>query len=321
MNDIIYTTTFKTYRVEIDSPLIELSKSAWIEKSNIFEEDPKIYNRSMFMLSGMDEDPNYSQLNFFKKLSNSSVRLRTVHTGKESEKSPFQLHDCSYIAIAIAILCDHWFVAGLETFQNNRTVSPASLGSGYAFFLGSNSTDPVVIKRDDEINLKNIYEFVYKKLTTLSWEDDDAKLLLLFSRCVVKSPMPRMSVLKLGLSHLFTEWDDLILNSALFFESLLTKESRKVLKGAKEWNKHFAPEFSIDEELIDVVFQYRHCVSHANPTDAQKKILAWKEKIALDDLKVAQVLKTGIWRTARLCMRAMISNESKYLEFRRMRPN
>ncbi len=313
---LIYTTTFKTYHIEIESGEIQLSRAAWIEKSDKFKNQPGNFDPYFFHSF---EDPQFGLSRFDKQLVESVVRLKTIHTAKEGDETPFQLHDCSHIAIALSILYKPWFVVGIETFENNRNANPG-YGPYISFFIGDKEAGPVYIPKQEESRLMHIYNFVYSTLTSLSWESDDARLLLLFVRCVLRTPSQRFAVLKLSLEHLFSEWHATILNAALFFEFLLTKESHNYSKGIQKWNEIFT--FAqIDDESIDKVFRYRHLVAHSNPTKAIKVIDEWKMKIGFDDLKISELIRKVIWSTAKNCMLAVIENDALYKRFQSEKPD
>jgi hypothetical protein len=307
--------------VRIESSTIALSNSAWIEKSTEFVGMPENFSPNMLAFTGINDDPNYGLTRFYKELLESDVQIRVTFSGEEFEKNPFQLHDCAHIAIAIAILCDPWFVVGIEKFENNRSPDSPSLGPWTTFFIGENSQEPATIARNDEIQLKQIYAFVYQALAHSSWEDQMTKLLLLFLRCVVRGPYQRFPVLNIGLDHLFTEWHNSILNAALFFESLFTNESNNIRQGVQIWNRLYKSAAAVDEELIDIIFQHRHLVSHPNPTRAIHKISHWKNGLGLNDIHVTDVIRKGIWRSAKTCMRAIINNPNQFHEFQKTRPD
>lgn len=314
---LIYTTIFKAYHLNIESDCIQLSQSAWIERSNDFINQPNNFHPSLLAFSGKSE---YGLSGYYQQLIESPIRLRTIHTEEEEEGNPFQIHDCSHIAIAATILCEPWFVVGIESFLNNRTPGNASLGPYTTFFVGDNSVEPAQISKSEEDRLIHIYKFVHRSLALSSWESDNAKLLLLFLRCVARTPYQRFTVLKLGLDHLFTEWHATILNAALFFEYLFTNESKNYGGGIQIWNRIYSPTAYVDEGLVDIVFYYRHLVAHSNPTYAKRQISDWKAHSGFDDQTACQMIRRTIWSTAKTCLRAIIDDEAKYCAFQSARP-
>jgi hypothetical protein len=316
-NELIYTTTFKAYHLDIESSRIQLSQSAWIEKSDEYINQPSNFSPS-FIWSF--DDPQFGLSRFSKQLIASAVRLRTVHTASEADTIQFQIHNCSHIAIASAILCKPWFVVGIETFENNRD-NNSGIGPEMSLFVGEKSAKPAYIPSSMESILIRIYNFVYRSIALSSWDSDDAKLLLLFLRCVLRTPYQRFTVLKLSLDHLFSEWHATILNAAIFFEYLFTNKSEDYQKGIQKWNIIFQSSALVDEELIDKVFRFRHLVAHSNPTRAKKIIEDWKNQSGFDDLKMADVIRETIWSTAKTCMYAIIENNALYQRFQKERPN
>lgn len=317
---LTYTTTFKVCHLNIESPCIQLSESAWIERSNSFVDQPDSFDLSL-LASSVSDDLRFGLLKFYQQLLASPIQLRTIHTDEEMESNPFQVHHCSYIAMAATILCDPWFVVGLGSSHNSRDPSNSGLAPSTAFFVGDNSAEPAHISKFDEDELIHIYKFLYRTLALSSWGSDDAKLLLLFLKCVVPTPYQRFTVLNIGLDHLFTEWDAMILNAALFFEYLFTNESRDYKKGIQKWNQMYCPTANVDELLLDIVFKYRHLVAHSNPTKAQRQILDWKTNSGFNDQTASQEIRRAIWSTAKTCLRTIINGENKYREFQNERPN
>jgi hypothetical protein len=317
-SELIYTTSLKAFNLEIESPSIGLSESAWIESSSKFINKP-LDASSLYGFSSL-EDPQFGLTKFLPMLVSSPVIFRTKHTEKEFERNPFQVHDCSYIAAAISIVCDPWFVVGIDIFSNNRDPDNYSLGPWITFFVGDNSGKPGKIFKKDEQTLIIAYKFVYNNLALSSWDSEIGKLILLFLRCVTRTPYQRFNVLKLGLDHLFTEWHATVLNAALFFEYLLTKESEKRPSGVKHWNNIFTSDYQLDENLIDMIFQYRHIVTHFNPTSALRKIDEWKTRAGLDSGAALAAIRRAIWSSAKTCLRAIVEDEETFHSFCRTKP-
>jgi hypothetical protein len=307
-----YSSIFKAFHLDVDSASIQVDEQAWIEKSTEYINTPSISYPSFLDSS---DDPQFGLRRFYADLRASPVRLRTAHNDQELEEHPFAVHDCSHLGIAVSILCDPWFVVGIETFFNDRELNNPSFGLYTSFFTGENASDPACIHTEDEDHLKTIYSFVHRNLAFTSWDGGTAKLLLLFLRCVVRTPYQRFTVLKLGLDHLFTEWDATILNAALFLEYLLTNESDNPITGVQVWNSVMPPTAKLNEKEVDIIFRYRHLVAHSNPTRAKHRIETWmkEQKIANDEAILA--VRRSIWMNAKKCIRAIIDDENKYYEF------
>ncbi|MBI2803626.1 MAG: hypothetical protein HYX68_01415 [Planctomycetes bacterium] len=299
------TTSFKVFHVETESQSIQLSHSAWLERSEEFARPPSNYHMP-FLWSDRSE---IELERFWNPLLESPVRLRTVYPPREFEDSPFQRHDCAHGAIAISILCVPWFVAGDPT-----------QGANTSLFLGEKTTGAAQIHKCDEDRLVKIYDFVYRTLTSMSAENDDAKLLFYFLKCVLHGPSPRCSVLKLDLHHLFTEFHLAVSSGALFLEHILTKKSRSWSNGLKKWNE-FIPEAPIDMAEVNPIFQYRHVMSHSNATDAQRQILEWKKDQGHDDLQAFETIRRTVWVMAKACLRAIVLDQERYREFQKARPD
>ena len=319
-SELIYTQVFKTVHLEIESPSIQLSESAWIVRSPSFVNMPHGVDLGFAAFFSGFDDPQFGLMKFLQSLVSSPVILRATHTEEESEKTPFQIHDCSYAATAISIVCDPWFVVGIENFSNNRDPAHPSLSPYTTFFVGDSSEEPAKIFRDAEEKLIRAYEFVYRSLALSSWDSVEGRLVLMFLRCVTRTPYQRFAVLKLGLDHLFTEWHATVLNGALFFEYLLTKESDDRRGGVRHWNKTFSPYSQLDEDLIDILFQYRHIVAHFNPTRARSRIEEWKKKGGLDDEAALSGIRRSIWFNAKTCLRAIVDYDDKFQYFWRSKP-
>jgi hypothetical protein len=204
---------------------------------------------------------------------------------------------------------------GLEIFGKNYDLTNPSLGPYSTLFIGDKSGKPAKISKNAEDRLIRAYKFVYDSLALFSWDSEKGRLVLLFLRCVAHTPYQRFQVLKLGLDHLFTEWHASVLNGALFFEYLLTKESDDRRGGIRHWNKTFDLYYQLDEEIIDVLFQYRHMVAHFNPTRAIRMIKEWKGKYGLHDEAALEAVKSSIWSYAKKCLRAIVDDEKKFEDF------
>lgn len=312
---MLYTTTFKAYNLELASSSIQLSDSAWIEQCPDFSGAPSF---EPSLLSLADEHPQYGLSRFYQELVGSPVRLRTVHSADQQEENPFKLNDCAYVAIAIAINHDPWFVVGIESLSNNLRPDNPSQGPYSSFFNGRKG--PLKVRKADESDLEEKYNFVYKTLTESDWDEDLAKLLLQALKCIAKPPYQQFPVLKLGLGHLFTDWDSTILSAALFLENLLTTEGRGRSQGLREWNEIYTTSV-LDESLVELVFQYRNLVVHSNATCARSRVAAWRDEGHLSEEDAITVIAEFIFMTAKRVLRAISSNDiQKWQDFKRRRP-
>ena len=115
---LVYTTTFKLFNVVTASRHIGLSEDAWIETRSEFKGEPSQFSPHLLVF---DTSPLGSGLRrFFQQLLDSEVMIGSRHTEEEAENNPFDVHDCSYIALAISILTDCRFVAVLRLFATTR---------------------------------------------------------------------------------------------------------------------------------------------------------------------------------------------------------
>src|SRR5260370_3798234 len=115
---LTYTSTYKAYQLETESPIIQLSECAWIETSDDVVSQPVMHPDIWYLPPFMNKQP---ELDKFKDvLISSRTRLKTMHTEEEFEKDPFRVHKCAYIAIALSILCNEWLGVGPGSFLNNR---------------------------------------------------------------------------------------------------------------------------------------------------------------------------------------------------------
>jgi hypothetical protein len=310
-----YTTIFKAHNLEIESPSIALSESAWIERNMEFSGHPRMFNPVLLI---RDRHP-FGITRFFADLLNSSHRFRAIHAASEGDSNPFQVSDCSHIAIAVSILCDEWFVIGIESFSNSVEPENTSCGPETTFFTGRKD-QRARIARSQEPELIRIYEFVARAFAA-TWESDEARLLLHFLKCIVPGSPPGFTVLKLGLDHLFSEWHATVLAAAVFFEFLFTNESVNYVLGIQMWNELFGAVASVDVEAVKAVFAYRHVGMHSNASKSRVRIAEWKRQHGYSDLEGIEAVKRCIWSTAKNCVRAIINDESSYREFRKVRPD
>jgi len=315
---LTYTSTFKAHNLETESSVVQLSECAWIETSDDYIEKPAGHLHSLLYFGFGQEDPQYGLSKFLQPLIDSPIRFRTVHTQKEANDNPFLLHDCTHIAIALSIVCDTWFVCGIESFGNSSNPNTPSIGSEFNFFSGK--PDLSRLTKNDERPLLDAYKFVYRSLTNKSWESEENLLLFHYLKCVVRLPYQRFTVLKIGLDHIFTEWHALILNAALFFERLLTEESSNRKLGVQQWNSVMGVDASLDEEFIEVLFNYRHTISHSNPTRAIGKIADWINHQQGDALSINREFRNKLYSAARSCFRAIVFEPENFIEFKCKRP-
>jgi hypothetical protein len=308
---LVYTTTFKLVNVTTDSQYIELAKDAWIETKAEFKGKPENFPPQLFFA------PNHSELGltkFYDSLLDSKIIIGTRHTGAESENNPFDLHECSYIALAISLLSDYWFVAGIESFSNNKTQDNPSMGPWTSFFMGKKKGQ-VEITLKDEKTLKENYNFIFQSLRSPTFNEKKAKLLFMYLRCIVYPPDQHFVALKMGIPSLLNEKTAIIVNSSLFFEHVFTSiywTSKKGEKGVVIWNKEY-PDLPMDfEDEINIVMNYRHTIVHDTAEFARKKIEKWQQKHGIPDEEILERVKEIAVCNVKNITRKIIKDYEKY---------
>ena len=153
----IYTSIFKTCHLDIESEQVNLSDGAFIEKSS--EYSGKLVSERfelppMMMSNRMDSQFDLSK--FCEDLINSEIRLRVRYIEEKERNQPFARDHCSYIAVALSILCDSWFVVGLEEFDCHDSPNPPSIGPHTTYFLDNDSEGSANIDADQENELRDI---------------------------------------------------------------------------------------------------------------------------------------------------------------------
>jgi hypothetical protein len=263
-----------------------------------------------------DNDPTgFGLSRFYKPLLGSEVAIFTLHTAEDIEKNPFDIDNCSYIAIAISILADYFFVAGIETFSNNRDPKSPSLGPWTSLFMGKKNGQ-VSISSSDELRLVNIYDFVFKALRASTYDESKSKLIFYYLRSTVKTSNQPFTVLKLGIQPVLNQRTAVVVNTALFFEHVFTKESRDLSRGVKEWNKVFGSTTHLNFDDIDLILKYRHILVHDNATTAQAYINQWKKKNNVLDDDMFEKIETIAISVVKSCMRTIIEDYPNYQLYR-----
>jgi len=316
--DLIYTTTYKAFHLKTESLSIQISDDVWIETSEDFVGQPEV-NPRLSYFPGTPSDPQFGLSKFEDALIKSPIRLRVTNSEEDEEKYPFDRDECAYIATALSIVSDDWFVVGIESFSNSREPQNPSFGPFCTFFKGENSDGGSTIRKADEPLVIKGYNFVYQSLSEASWDSDNAKLVFLFLKCVTHASTQDVHVLKVGLSHLFTEWHSTVLFASLFFENVFSEESRNMLGGVDLWNKIFGQIYNIDREFVDAVMNYRHLVAHNNATDALSRLSKWKQLSGYDDRAAHDAVQKFIPKTAKVIMRAIITEGTKFSDYLKQR--
>lgn len=317
-NDLIYTTTFKLYNVALaSSTKIDLAQDVWIESAPQHKRQPKNFSVAMLQF---DKDPLGFELSrFYQSLIESDVVIGTRHFSNEMDSNPFNLHDCSYIAIALSILSDYFFVAGIETFSNNKNTNPPSLGPWTSLFMGK-KTNQVIVTSSNEPQLLQIYDFIFQSLRAFSHDLTKAKLIFLYLKCIVRQPNQQFTALKMNIQPLINERSAVIVNAALFFENIFTQESRNLLAGVDLWNKNFGATCAVKRDDINLVMKYRHVLVHNNATDSEKYINNWKGKNNFSDKEAFDNIEETAISTVKRCMRTITTNYGGYSSYRATLP-
>ena len=320
MNDknLLYTTIFKLHNVVFaSSRKINLAKDVWIEATPEHKGQPAYFSTSMLMF---DRDPLGLGLSrFYKSLIDSDVVIGTQHFQDEMYNDPFDLHDCSYIAIALSILSNYFFVAGIDTFSNNSSVNSPSLGHWTTLFMGK-KTNQVIITSPDESRLLQIYNFVFQSLRASSHDAAKEKLIFLYLKCIIRQPNQQLTVLKMGVQPLLNGRSATIVNTALFFVHIFTQESGNPLDGVDFWNKNFGKICAVKRDDVNLIMRYRHILVHDNATRAEKHINDWKRKNGFSDKEAFDNIEEIAMLIVKNCMREIVTNYQSYLSYRATLP-
>ncbi|KXK12122.1 MAG: hypothetical protein UZ14_CFX002002476 [Chloroflexi bacterium OLB14] len=317
-NNLLYTTIFKLHNVVLaSSKKINLAKDVWIEAAPKYKGQPVNFSTSVLMF---DRDPLGLGLSrFYKSLIDSDVVIGTQHFQDEIDNNPFDLHDCSYIAIALSILSDYFLVAGIETFSNNRNTNSPSLGPWTTLFMGK-KTNQIIITSTDESQLLQMYNFVFQSLKASSHDSAKAKLIFLYLKCIIRQSNQQFTALKMGVNPLLNERSAIIVNTALFFEHIFTQESENPLDGVDLWNKNFDAIYAVKQDDVNLIMKYRHVLVHDNATRAKKYINDWKEKKGFSDKDAFDNIEETSILAVKTCMRAIVTNYGSYLSYRATLP-
>jgi hypothetical protein len=279
-NQVVYTSEFKLHNVEFASGRIDLTPSVWIERNANFIGTPKEFRTEMAYSNPFD---HFGLSRFHKELLASDVKIVTTHTAEQSEHATFDIDQCSFIALAISIIADYYFVVGIEEFKNNNNESKPSLGFYSSHFLGMKPGQSK-ISASEEAKLIEIYSFILTALRQSSFDNAKAKLLFLYSRCVVYTNQQQVTVLKLGLPPLLGDGTNTTVSVAMLLEHIFTREGDNWDEGIKQWNTAF-PQFPVKQDDVDLIKRYRHITVHDNATRSQSKIDVWKKQNSLSDIE------------------------------------
>lgn len=314
MNSDINITKFKLYNVQICSPQIDLSVEAWVE---IDESSSHEAPESFFLAHDMLQNPQWGFTRWYKDLCASNIVIGTIHSSEQAEVNPFECTDCSYIAIALAILADYGFIAGIE--YSMRAGSLQSIAPYTSTFNGDWNRK-VIIMDSDIPNLRMIYEFVYHAFRTSTNDERKIKLISLFCQCIVRTSPQSITALKWSFNTPFSGHTGTIIYASMFFEHVFTITGwmGDVEKGIKYyWNIKF-PNALVKWEDIKVLQKFRSTLVHDNPVKAQQYISEWKQKhnIGDDAQQLAQTLEKNAIQIVKQIMRSIVLNYGEYLEFR-----
>jgi hypothetical protein len=310
--EAVFINTFKVHHLNIESNQIQLSTSAWIERSNDFVDSPRtipplsLHSPSSFGIG---------LLSFNEDLLCSEVRFRAVQTSEQLEHTPFDVDRCAFIGVAVSILCAEWYAVGVQNSLScaNDAVSHAS--SGITVFDGVRSEQCAYISKLDESELKQIYDFVCSALSSKPVDPLATRIITFFMKCVPLIPYRAHYVLDLGVSGLFPEWHELVLNAAVLFELIFTLESKHFMAGVDSWNAKYPINSQVNPKDIDAVMKYRHLIAHSNASDAQKAICKWKAENGFDDYCAIERIRSVVLATAKKCIRAIAGDLSRFKVF------
>jgi len=308
-NNLVYTNTFKTVNVDLESDRLQLSDFSFIEKSDSFATFPDA--SILPYLISQNADLVFIHPRFSEELFSSPTRVRVFYTQEDAETNPFGHHECSYIAFTLAILCDGWFFTGGSEFYNNKRGSPSfALHANY--FSGEG---PCLIKKADETLFVQAYTKIYEFFSDRkNKKTSDIWLLFIGIKCIAKLPIKQFSILNHSFNHIFNDWHELTLNAAIFYEAIFSVENPRthtIKKNVLKWNDTF-PAFNLDESFIEVVMNHRHYFTHYNASNAKTKVDRWRKE-AGDNCE--ELLRNEIVKTAKIILRAFILEYEKFKEF------
>ncbi|MCG8374952.1 MAG: hypothetical protein MI702_00540 [Chlorobiales bacterium] len=262
------TTQYKLSNISIESSSIKITDSLSILSSNeatkSFGSVPKDL---LYQMSSIQEP--YGLNRFLDSLCSSSIVVSCAISDRDMEENPSGVDDCSFCAVALAIMKETYFVAGIEKFINSK--GQISWAPWTTCFDGLRGKNLIYIDASEENQLRKIYSFV---LTGFTKNLHSSKLLHLFCKCCCLSATDSFHVLKIGLPNFGNSYATRIVNSALLFEMITGKHSARNIERAIN-TLNVLLNISISEEDVVRIMNYRHIVVHDNASTAKNKIDNW----------------------------------------------
>ncbi|MFT6106118.1 MAG: hypothetical protein ACJA0S_000705 [Rickettsiales bacterium] len=226
---------------------------------------------------------------FVEKLAESNVVLHSKNSSTDHDENPFDLDCCSLFAIALSIFCDNYFLVGGEVFYNSKTdLNNKSLSPYASFFKGGNEKN--TIHQDDKSKLIIYYNLVEMSFKQSKKKDIYFRLMSYYLKVVTEVPYQTFNVVKMGIPPMIYQEEYSIVNAAMLFEYIFTKEGRESEDGIDKWNQKY-PNFPFSQAAYSILHSYRSTKVHCNATGAQKKVDKWKnENGDVDFLKKLNVI-------------------------------
>jgi hypothetical protein len=303
---------FKLWNITTESSVIELESGVRIENDARFTGTPKDFPNNW---SGFDQgNPNFSLIGLRDRLIQSPIAIGVTYPAQLHEKDPFSAPDCSYVAMALALLSDHNLAVGIEAFNNGMGSGITSMGPWCSFFWGPNP-GTFALTATSESRLKEFYVFVRDALRPQG-DERLRKLLFFCFGAIVQPPSDNsLRVLKCGFPSVFNEVSEIIVNAALFFEHVFSEDSQDVRSGVQTWNAMYSVSLTYDD--IELVMCARHCIVHDNATRAKAHLETYRVSAGLpDQFRLFQRIKDLAVASVKTVARAIATDVNAYRVFR-----
>ena len=317
--EIIYTNKYKLLNVELTIGRIDLDNHAWIEVDSEMVESQIPKQIPPQLTTGENTALN---IHWFDKLLRSNTLIGTTFSKQRGGEEPAGIGRCSFIALSIAILCDQWFVAGIQYYTAVEIQSRPQPSSYYITTFNGVSNGRCLIQQSDIVNLITIHKFVCRAFQATSYNERIGKLIGLFIRVIIKKVPISTMVLKSFFPNPLSGEQGTIANASIFFEHVFTITGwmNMVETGIKKhWNKYF-PDARVVWEDIKIIQKYRTTLVHDEPNEARKYVIDWQRKYKVSDHDLIRTIERKSIQTVKLIMRTIALNYDKYLEYRESLP-
>ncbi|MFG1499560.1 hypothetical protein ABMA70_05065 [Halobacteriovorax sp. XZX-3] len=302
-----YISIFKTYNIVLEEDLV-VNNNLSIHRDTSYVHTYNVSNigADHYMLHDhfFNKFPRLSSLP--EKLANSEVILKSKSSSFDHNSNPFDLDTCSLLSIALAILFDNYFVVGGELFYNTRDGNKSNhLAPWTGVFKGEKNQNILDSTMLDD--LKTNYELVEKAFKVSLADDLITKLFFYFLRVITEAPSYQFTVVKMGIPNIINPEESPIVNAAMMFEYVFTKEGYKLEDGVKLWNTSFSS-YNVNFDEIRLIHKYRSIKVHSNATGAKKIIDVWKRQNTITNDKLIPKLVEMSIRNSRVIVRGVASD-------------